>query len=202
MKLFTRIALFGAALLAMAGNASAQSFNTATAVVSITQRTYEATVVGLAPAASATDLMTIAGVAGHIVRVTRAECTGTATAVGAANLVALVRSTANSAGTSTSPTAVPADPNDSAAGATVKAYTANPTVGTSVGPVRAAVLVLTPTSSTTIAEDPVAWTFGNNAGTRAGVVLRSASQVFALNGNGVSFPAGTALNCSIEWTEQ
>ncbi len=202
MKLFTRIALIGAALLAVAGTASAQSFNTATAVFPITQRTYEATIVGLVPAASATDLLTITGVAGHIVRVTRAECTGTATAVGAANLVALVRSTANSAGTSTSPAAIPADPSDSAALAVVKAYTANPTVGTAVGPVRAAVLVLTPTSSTTIAEDPVNWTFGNNAGTRAGVVLRSASQVFALNGNAVSFPAGSALNCSIEWTEQ
>jgi len=202
MKLFTRIALIGAALLAVAGTASAQSFNTATAVFPITQRTYEATIVGLAPAASATDLLTITGVAGHIVRVTRAECTGTATAVGAANLVALVRSTANSAGTSTSPAAIPADPSDSAALATVKAYTANPTVGTSIGPVRAAVLVLTPTSSTTIAEDPVAWTFGNNAGTRAGIVLRSASQVFSLNGNGVSFPAGAVLNCSVEWTEQ
>ncbi|HUZ95751.1 MAG TPA: hypothetical protein VMU57_12655 [Edaphobacter sp.] len=198
---FTRMAVIGAALMAMAGSAFAQSFNTATAVFPITQRTYEATIVGLVPAASATDLLTITGVAGHIVRVTRAECTGTATAVGAANLVALVRSTANTGGTSTTPAAIPADPSDAAAGATVKAYTANPTVGTSVGPVRAAVLVLTPTSSTTIAEDPVNWTFGNNAGTRAGIVLRSASQVFSLNGNGASFPAGTALNCSIEWTE-
>lgn len=202
MKFLTRLALVGFAMLAMAGNASAQAFNTATAVFPITQRTYEATVVALAPAASATDFLTITGVAGHIVRVTRAECTGTATAVGAANLVALVRSTANSAGTSTSPAAVPADPTDTAAQAVVKAYTANPTVGTSVGPVRAAVLVLTPTATTTIAEDPVNWTFGNNAGTRAGVVLRSAAQVFALNGNAASFPAGTALNCSLEWTEQ
>lgn len=198
---FTRLAVIGAALLAMAGSAFAQSFNTATAVVPITQRTYEASVVALAPAASATDFLTITGVAGHVVRVTRAECTGTATAAGAGSLVALVRSTANTGGTATTPTAVPADPNDSAAGATVRAYTANPTAGTLVGNVRSGIVVLTPAASS-ISIDPVQWSFGNNAGTRAGVVLRSASQVFSLNGNGASFPAGTALNCSIEWTEQ
>lgn len=202
MKLFTRLALVGAALLAMAGSAVAQSYNTATTVIPLTQRTYEASVVALAPAASATDFLTITGVAGHIVRVTRAECTGTATAIGAANVVALVRSTANTGGTSTAPAAVPADSTDSAALASVKAYTANPTVGTSIGPVRASVMVLTPTATTTIGINTVNWTFGNSAGTRAGVVLRSASQVFALNGNGASFPAGTALNCSLEWTEQ
>lgn len=201
MKLFARIALLGAALLAMAGNASAQSYNTATNVFQITQRTYEATIVGLVPAASATDLLTVTGVAGHIVRVTRVECTGTSTAAGAATLVALVRSTANSAGTSTSPVAVPADPSDSAALASVKAYTANPTVGTPIGPVRASVMVLTP-PATSIGIVPVNWTFGNDAGNRAGIVLRSASQVFALNGNAASFPSGASLNCSIAWTEQ
>jgi hypothetical protein len=34
------------------------------------------------------------------------------------------------------------------------------------------------------------------------VVLRGANQVFALNGNGASFPAGTSLSCSVEWIEQ
>jgi len=200
MKLFTRLALVGAALLAMAGSAYAQSYNTLQVTTGISQRTYEASIVGLAPAASATDFFTLTGVAGHIVRVTRVECTGTATAAGAATIAALVRSTANTGGTSTSLTAVPADPSDAAASAVARAYTANPTVGTAVGPIRAGVVVLT-SPATSISIDPVQWTFGNDVGTRGGVVLRSASQVFAINGNAASFPSGAALNCSVEWTE-
>jgi len=111
-----------------------------------------------------------------------------------------VRSTANTGGTSTSLTAVPADPSDAAASAVARAYTANPTVGTAVGPIRAGVVVLT-SPATSISIDPVQWTFGNDVGTRGGVVLRSASQVFAINGNAASFPSGAALNCSVEWTE-
>lgn len=201
MKFLTRIALVGAALLAVAGNASAQAFNTIQVTTPITQRTYEASIVGLAPAASATDLFTVTGAAGKIVKVTRVECSGTATAAGAASLVALVRSTANSAGTSTTPTIVAADQLDGAGAAVVRAYTANPTVGTSLGAVRVVSLGLAAAASATAAA-PVNWTFGNDVGTRTGIVLRGAAQVFALNGNGASFPAGSSLNCSVEWTEQ
>jgi len=62
MKLFTRLALVGAALLAMAGSAYAQSYNTLQVTTGISQRTYEASIVGLAPAASATDFFTLTGV--------------------------------------------------------------------------------------------------------------------------------------------
>lgn len=196
-----RFLLIGIALLAFATGAFAQSSSGITLTSPVTARTYSATITGLAPAASATDFLTVTGVANHIVRVTRAECSGTATAAGAATVVALVRSSADSGGTSTTLTAVPADSSDGAAGATVKSYTANPTAGTLVGNVRADYLGLAANASA-VAAAPLVWDFGPRPATRLGVVLRGANQVFALNGNGASFPAGTALNCSVEWVEQ
>jgi hypothetical protein len=196
-----RFFLLGAALLAFASSTFAQSYSGVTLTSAVTNRTYSATVTGLVPAASATDFLTVTGVAGHIVRVTRAECSGTATAAGSAAVVALVRSTADSGGTSTSPTAVAADSTDTAALAAVKAYTANPTAGTLVGNVRAAFLGLAANASA-VAAPSLVWTFGDRSTTRVGVVLRGANQVFALNGNGASFPAGTSLSCSVEWIEQ
>jgi hypothetical protein len=200
-KLLCKVVLIGAALAALASSAFAQSYSGVTLNSPVTNRTYSASITALAPAASATDFLTVTGVAGHIVRVTRAECSGTATAAGAAAVVALVRSTANTAGTSTTPVAVALDGVDGAAGAVVKSYTANPTIGTLVGPVRTGFIGLAANASA-VAAAPLAWDFGNRPASRIGVVLRGATQVFALNGNGASFPAGTSLNCSVEWEEQ
>jgi hypothetical protein len=159
---------------------------------------YSASIVGLAPASGATDLFTITGSASKTIRITYVEVSGLATTAGTVDAVGLVRSTANSGGTSTNPAAIPHDANDAAATATINAYTANPTPGTLVGKVRAQRLFLN--VAATGASDHVAWEFGKRPA--RGIVLRGTSQVFAVNLNAGTMPAGAALNVSVEWTEE
>lgn len=162
--------------------------------------TYSASIVGLSPAASATDFVTLTGSATATLRVLHAECSGISTANATATVEALVRSTANSAGTPSAMTAVPHDSNDPAASGSVTAYTANPTTGTLTGIVRAGKLTTVTAASTTVAQPVLAWDFGQGIGQE--VVLRGTGQVFALNGAGASFTSGASLNCSVTWTEE
>lgn len=169
--------------------------------------TYSAAFVALAPAASATDFLTITGSATKTVFVRSVSCSGISTAAATATINGVVRSTANTGGTAVTPSAtaggqlVPHDSTASAATAAVAAYTANPTTGTLVGIVRSDKLTTTTAASSAVNGQPLmVWRFGDNQD--QSVVLRGATQVFALNGAGASFSAGTALNCSVEWIEQ
>lgn len=161
--------------------------------------TYSAATTGLATAASATDFLTLTGATGITTRITYVQCSGIASTVGTADIVALKRSTANSAGTSTAPTIVPHDANSAAASSTILAYTANPTTGTLVGNVRTGKLGL-PLANTGAINGSLIWDFATRPGTQE-IVLRAATQVFALNGAGATLAAGAALDCNVEWTE-
>jgi hypothetical protein len=164
--------------------------------------TYSATITGLAPAASATDFFTLTGSATTTVKVTEASCSGISTANASALVVALLRSTADTAGTSTAPTVVPLDSASPAGTAVAAAYTANPTTGTLIGNIRAAYLTTNTLASSTVNNTGVGWRFGETPGAAQEVVLRGAAQQFALNGNGASFTAGASLTCSVTWTEE
>lgn len=158
---------------------------------------YAATVAALAPAASATDLVTITGVANSQVRVRKMYCTGISTANATALLKVIKRSTANSAGTATTPTKVPLNSAYGvAASAVVRAYTANPTVGTAIGDIALGELTTGPRASATLVPNTVVFDFSNQ-----NVILNSASEVLAINGNGASFTSGAALDCGVEWQE-
>ena len=95
--------------------------------------TYSASVRQLATAATATDIFEIAGAGRKLIKILHLQFSGVATAAGAFSFGLLLRDSPNSAGTSTAPTAIPHDPRDPPAAASLKAYTANPTVGNSVG---------------------------------------------------------------------
>lgn len=169
------------------------------ATLPATQATYAAAFT-LTPAASATDFFTLTGSASKTARVSRVSCSGTATASGTGTLVALKRSTATTGGTSSAATATAFDSNYPTAAATALTFTANGTTGTLLGNLRNASLVLTPPTSS-ISVQPLAWDFGTRPGDQA-PTLRGTSEVFALNGAGASFPAGTALLCNVTWTEE
>ena len=182
------------------GGSPAGTFNS-NITGSVGAPTYSAAAVGLAPAASATDFITLQGGAGKVVRILRAHCTGISTAAGSASVQGVIRSTLNT-GTSgrTALTIVPQDPSDAAAVAIAYSYTTNPSpLGTLVGVVRA------DTFNTSAAAgggaSPLDWDFSAGTDPRQSIVLRSATQLFALNGIAASFVAGTALNCWITWTE-
>ena len=159
--------------------------------------TYSASATALVPAAAATDMFTITGSATKTIRVLRIDISATQTTAGENTIVLLKRSTANTAGTSTAPTAVPHDSASAAGTATVLAYTANPTTGTLVGNLRSRKIAFQGATGTT--SDVAVFDFGNRPG--QAIVLRGVSQVLALNLNGATITGGSCA-ISVEWTEE
>lgn len=192
-----------AALLALAPIASAFAQGPGPqAVIQQSWRTYKAAAT-FAPATTATaDFFTITGsaTANAFVRVSRIACFGTSTAAALIPISVIKRSAIPTvAGTSTSPTAIPVDTAfGQAAGATVRAYTVAPTPGAAVGTMSIRPMFSTPVGTpalTTIVD----FEFNNRAGESQGTMLRSATQVLALNATMV---AGQSVTCEVTWMEQ
>jgi len=160
--------------------------------------TYAAASAPFTAAATATDIFTITGSATKTIRVTRIEITGTQTTGLNQNILLLKRSTADTAGTSAAVTAVPQDTNNPAATATVLSYTANPTLGTLVGNIRADKYLI-PAPGTLTGNPPLIWTFGDRP--EQALLLRGTAQVLAVNLNGATL-AGNSFTISVSWTEE
>jgi hypothetical protein len=161
--------------------------------------TYRASISALAAVTGCTDLLTITGSATKTIHLLRVEFSGTvATAALYLDVLGIKRSTADTGGTSTAPTIVSFDSADPAATATVLAYTANPTLGTPVGTIRAD-KVLLPLTGTPALPDRLVWEFGNRPD--KAVVLRGIAQVFAINLNAVALANATLIDCALEWVE-
>lgn len=160
--------------------------------------TYRASFTALAPVSSATDMLTISGNATKIIRPRRIELSGVATSAAVVDAQLLIRSTADSGGTSSTPTVVALDGNDGAGSAVVTTYTANPTsLGTLTGQIGCIKLpfVASPGNPPLVAVD---------FGTRncRPVTLRGATQYLCVNFNGETVGAGGSLDGMIEWTEE
>src|SRR6185295_897807 len=159
---------------------------------------YAAAVVGLVAAATPTDVFTIYGSGTKTVRIIRVEVSATENTAAIRDVVLIKRSTANTGGTSTSPTRVTYDSSNAAATATVLAYTANPTLGTGVGNIRTAKIDV-PATNLVGSTDRIMWTFGDRPS--QAVVLRGTSEGLAVNLNSVT-SANNSFDISIEWTEE
>lgn len=161
--------------------------------------TYSASILGLVASSTApTDLFTIYGSATKTIRVTRLAISGTQTTAAVRDVALIKRSSANSGGTSTPLTAVPHDANAAAATATVLAYTANPTLGTTVGSVRAHKLFVGTTAGSGAVDD-IIWDFGTRPSQC--IVLRGTAQGICINVNGV-VSAGSSFDINAEFTEE
>jgi hypothetical protein len=161
--------------------------------------TYSAAVSAYAPYATAQDILAIAGSATRVVRVTRVEVSGRATAANQLDVQVLVRSAANSGGSQTTLATVPHDANNGTATASVVTYGAAPSAGGLVGVVRSAQMNMSATGSGGAAV-PQDWDFTTR--NVQALALRGVGQMVAVNLNGAAIPAGTALDLSIEWTEE
>jgi hypothetical protein len=160
--------------------------------------TYSASILTLTPAASSTDVFTITGSATKGVYPISMGCTGVSTAAASQQVQLILRSTANSAGTSTAPTVAQYDSTAAAATATVAAYTANPTVGTQAGIVGAGLLQTVAPASAGV--NGITFNF-NQITAPQPLVLRGTTQVLSFSLGGVSAAAGTSLTCNVTWTE-
>ena len=161
-----------------------------------TKATYSCGTGGFTPAATATDFFTIVGSATKTVRVTRVTISGFATSAITEEILLIVRTTANSAGTKTTPTIAQHDQNDSAATAVVNLYSVNPTLGSSGGVLRQAKL----NCGATGAAGQIVWDFTNR--NSKGIVLRGIAQTLCLNYNGAAVPSGMSLAIDCEFTEE
>lgn len=168
-----------------------------TYMVDTAKATYSASAVAFAMATSPTDIFTITGSASKVIRVTRIAVTGTQSSGAMRDVLLIKRSAANTGGTSATPTMVPHDSTSSAATATVRNYTANPSgLGSAVGTMRAEKFFLAGTA--TVAGSLIA-DFGPRYG--QSIVLRGTTEVLAVNMNGVS-SSGSSMTITIEWTEE
>lgn len=160
--------------------------------------TYSAAKVALATVTSATDVFTLTGSASKTIRVTQVRISGTIdTAAQYVNVALNIHSSANTAGTSSAVTAIPHDSADAAATGTVLSYTGNPTIGTSLGAVRAA-RYFAPLSATAAPTTELVFDFTTR--NARGIVLRGTAQQLAIN-LGTTANSGV-FDISIEWTEE
>ncbi len=148
----------------------------------------------IVPAASATDVVEIVGSASTTVEIVRITIGGVQTTAGQVLVNLIRRSTAATAGSSTNQTLVPHQATDAAATAIVKAYTANPTTGTSVGNIRSRRL---PLGQSTSVVAPTEFTFGENT---KPIFLAGVAQTLCLNLGGATVTGGS-LDVEIEFTE-
>lgn len=162
------------------------------------KNSYSAAFVALVPAATPTDILTIAGSATKTIRVTSIRFTLSTTAGSGILLNAslMKRSTVDSGGTSTVATDVPHDSTNPAGTAVVRGYTANPTLGTAVGTIRAIRYDATPAAA---ANQEEVFEFGTRPSQT--IVLRGTSEQLCLNFGGTTITGGI-MDGSIEWTEE
>ena len=162
------------------------------------RNTYGAAARAFVPAAAATDVATLCGTSAKTIRVTAVTFSGRATTEVNGDVTIVKRSAANSGGTSASLTAVPYSNAFGAAVAAAASYTANPTLGTSVGSLSTRQYYFGNLTSARGAPD-IVWTFGDRPA--SAVILRSSGQCLTVNLNQATYSGGL-VNVSFEWTEE
>lgn len=161
------------------------------------KNTYSAAIANVAMATSPTDVFTLIGSASKLVRVLRVGFSALQTTAAGRDVLLIKRSTANSGGTSTTPTVVSYDSTQISGTAVARSYTANPaSLGTAVGTIFARKTLV---GALTGAADSLIIEFGNNCGKH--VILRGVAETLAINLNSVS-SSGGVFSIFIEWTEE
>lgn len=159
---------------------------------------YAASISGLVPAAAATDFFTIAGAANKIIRILSLGISGDAGTAITPSLVLIKRSAVNTGGTFSPLTGTPFDSSNSvAAAASLNSYTANPT---GLGAGKQLFSRKLNLGLAGAAAGPQVFNFVN-PGVSPGIVLRSASELLALNLAGATIATGS-IDLDLVWTEQ
>lgn len=157
-------------------------------------RTYSATH-NITAAASATDIAWLPGNGTSTVHVTKVRVSGIQTTTGTPEVLLIMRSTANSGGTSTSFSVGRHEIADSANNSTPIGYTVNPTPGTSAGTIRRQYLPVSAAASGLSSE--LVFELSDNG---KPIVLSGTAQGLAINLNGTTVTGGI-FNMTIEWIE-
>ena len=158
------------------------------------------------PPATPTDMLVIGGSASKTVRIVSIKFTTTNTAAGSQQFLLVKRSSADTNGTPVSATPIPLDSNDSAS-ATVTHYTANPTLGSTVGTistVRVASPAAVPGSFAGVVSDAgfemLHWM--QNSMMDKPITLRGTAQQVAVNFAGAALVSGQTHAYTVVWIEE
>jgi hypothetical protein len=171
---------------------------TSTIIIPSVTSTYTAGAINLIVAASATDVFTITGSATKTVRVLKVGISGTQTTSSNINAQLVKRSTANTGGTSTLQSGPAFDSTNPASTATVRAYTANPTLGTSLGNFQG-IKLWVPSTSGDGASGQWIWEFTENSSQT--IVLRGINEVLSINLTGATI-TGNNFDIWVNWSEE
>jgi hypothetical protein len=163
-----------------------------------TTATYLAVSNNFLPATNPTDIFTITGSATKIIKIRRIFFAGVKSASAIVDVLLVKRSTANTGGTSTAIPIVPNDSTNSAATAVVRNYTANPTLGTTLGFVDNKKYFINGGIS-----DISNQLFEFNGTLKQPIVLRGIGEVLAVNLNATATTmAGGNWLIGVEFTEE
>lgn len=178
------------------GNASLASI--ASNTTTTTYHTYVASIRNLTFAATPTAVLEIIGSPTKKVKILEIEAWVTSSATATNIDVSIVRqSTLCTGGTSTTLTNVAFDSTAPASGATIKAYTANPTLGTAVGSVSIHNILVTLAASTTAS--PIAFTEEHSIETAP--VINNNTESYILNFNSNVIAATRSADIYITYVE-
>ena len=167
--------------------------------------TYVCATPPFATVASATDMWQIFGSSSKTIRILKITCSYYSGAASLApNYFYLVkRSSANSSGTTTTPTVLPLDSNDASASAVVKYYASgsNPTTGTAVANVSMLASLGINPSNVPQPAVPIILFDADKYG--HALVLRGVAEGVVINNNGVTLPGSSpTLMVTVTWTEE
>ena len=164
--------------------------------------TYIASFTGLNVGTSATtDIMSMSGSSTMLIRIVQVNLSGLALTAGAHfDVIALIRSTLNTGGTSSAMNVGKQDSNDPATSATnLLTYTAAPATGTLLG-YQGSQKLFAPVAGSAL-NVGVQFNFGYGAGAKA-LLLRNVNQSFCLNLGGVTPANGTSFDGFLVYTER
>lgn len=164
---------------------------------------YGATTALFTPATAATDIFSISGSATKTVKVMGLNLHGTQTTGGNIGTIGIIkRSSANTGGTAVASTRVPLDSSSAAATSTVQHYTANPTLGGTIGTIYQPRVVIPAAANITPPAPVLVWDPSLSLWYTT-VVLRGTAEVLVVNMGGGALPAGaTNFTVSVVWSEE
>ena len=161
--------------------------------------TYGLFLTGVSPAATPTDVITLRNPStSKVMRIRSITMAGTASSASNVIVNLVKRSTANTGGTSTTPTGVSRDSNNDASQMAVNLYSANPTaLGAALGTIDGARLNLAPAANGGIDRVFFQFSWLNDQA----LILRP-GEMLAINFNGAAWPGGGLLDTALAWSEE
>ena len=162
------------------------------------RNTYRSFSFGLAPTGAVNDLVVLGGSATKLIRLKGVIVSGTATAATNIGLYVFKRTAAYAGGTPTAITRVAADTTDPASTATLNHYAtaaATPGAGAMIDGCR---LNIAPAANGSIDRFLFQYTWQNDKAPN----LRGVAEFIGIGMNGVSMPAGGALDVALVWSEE